>query len=138
MACGLPLLLGPMVPVASAAAPVSISAPAPVSISAPAPVSIPPVTWLILEKDSTVPGQLDGPHTVTLTCGPTGGTHPDAGGACEYYDGYPYLRPVALPSNGPCPNLIVLRARGMWRGVEISTEYRYMCVMPELTPPWKF
>ncbi|MEV5652250.1 SSI family serine proteinase inhibitor [Nocardia sp. NPDC052254] len=79
------------------------------------------------------------PRTVTLTCDPVGGTHPDSAGACAYLaDGE-----LELPDSDASVRCVryypvELRAHGTVHGTPVSVERTYGCRVPDLPAPWQF
>ncbi len=78
-------------------------------------------------------------RTVTLTCDPVGGSHPDAAGACAYLAGAELILPES-DSGVRClrHDPVELRAHGTVAGEPVSVDHTYSCVVPELPAPWKF
>ncbi|AHH16077.1 subtilisin inhibitor-like domain-containing protein [Nocardia nova SH22a] len=79
------------------------------------------------------------PRTVTLTCDPVGGSHPDAAGACDYLSG----AELTLPDSDATVRCIryypvELRAHGTLHGTPVSVERTYGCRVPDLPAPWQF
>lgn len=78
-------------------------------------------------------------RTVTLTCAPAGGSHPDPAGACDS------LADAGLTLPEPNPEMrclrydpVELRAHGTLRGDPVSVERTYDCGAPALPAPWQF
>ncbi len=78
-------------------------------------------------------------RTVTLTCDPVGGSHPDAAGACAYLADGELVLPDS-DANVRCIRYypVELRAHGTVRGTPVSMERTYGCRVPDLPPPWQF
>ncbi|NKY89107.1 SSI family serine proteinase inhibitor [Nocardia veterana] len=79
------------------------------------------------------------PRSVTLTCDPVGGSHPDAAAACAYLADTELVLPDS-DSGVRCFRYypVELRAHGTIRGMPVSVEHTYECVVPELPAPWQF
>jgi hypothetical protein len=68
-------------------------------------------------------GQPVGTTTVTLTCEPTGGDHPDAAAACADLiaaDGDIYSIPPVSDSNCKAPSSVEFDASGTWNGEPVT------------------
>ncbi|MWA06734.1 hypothetical protein F8568_041610 [Actinomadura sp. LD22] len=91
-----------------------------------------------LQLTVTHPGRTtSGTHTVTLTCDPPGGRHPDAARACSELDGSggTFAHP---PDGRMCTQIhapVVAKAKGRWHGDPVSFHGRYAndCVMRSRT-----
>ncbi|WP_227984018.1 SSI family serine proteinase inhibitor [Nocardia spumae] len=79
------------------------------------------------------------PRTVTLTCDPVGGSHPDPAGACAYLADAELVLPDS-DSGVRCFRYypVELRAHGTVRATPVSVERTYGCVVPDLPAPWRF
>ncbi|MCX4092002.1 SSI family serine proteinase inhibitor [Nocardia sp. alder85J] len=79
-------------------------------------------------------------RTVTLSCDPDIGSHPDIDAACRYLEA---TADLTLPEESPevrCIryNPVSLRATGTLHGRPITEQRTYSCVVPDLPPPWQF
>ncbi|MFI5779157.1 SSI family serine proteinase inhibitor [Nocardia sp. NPDC051570] len=79
-------------------------------------------------------------RSVTLSCDPDGGSHPDVVAACGYLAGGGGLALPAENTEVRCFRYypVLLRVEGTLRGEPISIENTYGCLVPSLTAPWMF
>jgi hypothetical protein len=107
-----------------------------VSLSAGEAFAQEPSTRLVFVRD-----ELGHPiRTVTLTCDPARGSHPNGAAACRYLASAAVL---VLPDENLAVRCIryypvSLSATGTLHGRPVTAERTYGCLVPELPAPWQF
>ncbi len=95
-------------------------------------------TRLVLTVSSSGVSRAGGPRTVTLTCDPAGGRHPDAREACDELTAANGGFTRLAATRGMCPMLfapVTASASGTWRGTPVSwsREYANGCMLTRNT-----